>query len=151
MIYLLKSGGYYKIGFAENVEKRMEQYNTHNPSYQLIDITSGTRKDEANLHRILQRYKYKGEWYYPFDEVILVWLDYVNSKEPNITSYDYSGFGCRTESWLSSTIYDIAVKWGLEIEEKEIDKSTIGIREPNTYTIKGTLFTEEVAKLIFSK
>lgn len=41
MLYLIKSGNYIKIGYSENLEKRLQSYNTHNPNYQLIDTIEG--------------------------------------------------------------------------------------------------------------
>lgn len=60
MIYLLKSGKYLKVGYASNLKKRMEMYNTHNPNYELLCFSEGTQQDETKWHN---RYKpTRNEW-----------------------------------------------------------------------------------------
>lgn len=113
MLYLIESNGYLKIGFAKDVDKRMKQYATHNPEFNLIDATSGELSDETALHRELTPYRYKSEWYYFNKKVVQIWLEYVKSKEPKMCAYDYSFFGCRGEAnpALMDNIYEIAEKW----------------------------------------
>ena len=36
MVYLIQSGKYLKIGYAENLMSRLKTYDTHNPDYQLL-------------------------------------------------------------------------------------------------------------------
>jgi hypothetical protein len=43
MIYLLKSNNYYKVGYADNVESRLNAYKTHNPDFELIGVRQGTK------------------------------------------------------------------------------------------------------------
>ena len=120
MLYLIESSNYVKIGYAKDIVKRMRQYNTHNPEFNLIDVTNGELADETELHRKLKPYKYKNEWYYFDKEVVLIWLNYVKSKEPKMCAYDYSSFGGRGEEanpFVMNKIYDIAEEW----EEEEMN------------------------------
>lgn len=47
-IYYLRVGGYYKIGWASDLEKRMRNYY---PDTQLLAAHAGTRADEKRLHK----------------------------------------------------------------------------------------------------
>lgn len=79
MLYLIKSGTYLKIGYTYNVEKRMKQYETHNPDFILLDQAEGSLTDESYLHAVLKPYWIKNEWFYNCDEVIKVWNSYKNN------------------------------------------------------------------------
>ena len=79
MLYLIKSSTYLKIGYTYNVEKRMKQYETHNPDFVLLDTAQGSLRDEMELHAILKPYWIKNEWFYNCDEVIKVWNSYKNN------------------------------------------------------------------------
>lgn len=68
-VYLLESAGCYKIGIAENVEKRIRQLQTGNPhkitlkySCQVKDREQALRI-ESRFHEILRRFNKSGEWY----------------------------------------------------------------------------------------
>lgn len=141
MLYLLESSGFYKIGYAENVEKRMIAYYTHNPNVELLDQALGTKEDEARLHKILDKYRYKGEWFYAFDEVIYVWLDYVKLTDQKMCAYDYSSFGGRCE--IESSIYPLAEKW-----EEETEGEITEVRQPTTFTLRGCIFPENCRLLL---
>lgn len=86
MLYLVKSNSAIKIGSAEDVKKRMIEYKTHNPDFELLDIANGTIKEEKELHYKLKDYSYKNlrEWFIDCDEVRKVWNDYIlkNGKCP---------------------------------------------------------------------
>ena len=79
MLYLIKSSTYLKIGYTYNIEKRMKQYETHNPDFVLLDTAEGSLQDEENLHAVLKPYWIKNEWFYNCDEVIKVWNSYKNN------------------------------------------------------------------------
>ena len=59
MLYLVKSHSAIKIGSAEDVKKRMSEYKTHNPDFELLEIANGTVKEEKELHCKLKNYLYK--------------------------------------------------------------------------------------------
>ena len=68
-VYLLESASCYKIGIAENVEKRIRQLQTGNP-HKIYLIYSCPVEDrgealrtESSLHETLRRFNKSGEWY----------------------------------------------------------------------------------------
>jgi len=68
MIYLIKSNGFYKIGYTnglESLKKRMGSYKTHNPSYKLIGLSNGDKKKEKELHKLHKDYRVNNhsEWF----------------------------------------------------------------------------------------
>ena len=81
MLYLIKEFGkenkeYLKIGKADNINKRMQQYNTDCAEFELIDVFEGSLPEENLLHTILNKYKVKGEWMEYNEEIILLWKLY---------------------------------------------------------------------------
>lgn len=81
MLYLIKEYGkenkeYLKIGKADNINKRMQQYNTDCAEFELIDTFDGSLPEENLLHSILNKYKIKGEWMKYNEEIILLWKLY---------------------------------------------------------------------------
>lgn len=59
--YIIESQGYYKIGKAIDIDKRMKSYDTHNPMYKLVKVYEGNH--EKMLHK---KYKNKHshlEWF----------------------------------------------------------------------------------------
>lgn len=93
MLYLIKSGKYIKIGYAKDVLKRLKDYYTHNPDYQLLDTSEGNLKMEAFLHKILKPYQYRTEWFHNVPEIYDIWNDYKQTiidykSVPTILSLD---------------------------------------------------------------
>lgn len=81
MLYLIKEYGknnkeYLKIGKADNVNKRIQQYNTNCAEFELIDIFEGSIPEESLLHSFLEKYKIKGEWMEYNEEILLLWKLY---------------------------------------------------------------------------
>ena len=81
MLYLIKEYGkenkeYLKIGKADNVNKRMQQYNTNCAEFELIDTFEGSVPEESLLHSFLDKYKIKGEWMEYNEEILLLWKLY---------------------------------------------------------------------------
>ena len=81
MLYLIKEYGkenkeYLKIGKADNVNKRMQQYNTDCAEFELIDTFEGSLPEESLLHSFLEKYKIKGEWMEYNEEILLLWKLY---------------------------------------------------------------------------
>lgn len=80
-IYLLECGGKYKIGYSNNVERRMKQLDTRPFSLNLITkVYSDIAFDvEQRIHKMMSKYKVEGEWYdisfdfsaYDFSEFVL--------------------------------------------------------------------------------
>jgi hypothetical protein len=76
MLYLVKSGDYLKIGYTDNVYKRIRQYNTYNPDIEVLSIRFGNEEDEKKLHELLSEYNYKLEWFHYNNEVIDTFINY---------------------------------------------------------------------------
>lgn len=81
MLYLIKEYGknnkeYLKIGKADNVNKRIQQYNTNCAEFELIDTFEGSIPEESLLHSFLDKYKIKGEWMEYNEEILLLWKLY---------------------------------------------------------------------------
>lgn len=76
MIYLIKveykDVTLLKVGYAKSIKKRLDQYTTENPLFELLDYREGDRKLESLLHSLFKNYKFeKGrEWFY-YDEFIV--------------------------------------------------------------------------------
>lgn len=78
MIYLIESGDYYKIGYAENLEKRLKAYNTHNPDYKVVDTIEGSKYYETLLHKLCAEYNKRSEWFIKCNEVLILWNNFKN-------------------------------------------------------------------------
>jgi hypothetical protein len=55
-----------KVGLSRDVDRRMNNYRSHNPSAMLISTTAGVEYEEYNCHFFLSRngcHCYDGEWY----------------------------------------------------------------------------------------
>lgn len=61
MLYLIEDRDYLKIGYAGNIQNRMNNYKVENLYVKLIDIKLGTTIDEHNLHKLCETYHYNGE------------------------------------------------------------------------------------------
>lgn len=84
MIYYLKIQDYIKIGFTDNVEVRLKQYNGHLPiDAELLAVTHGDRNAEKNIHIKLTEYLHKGEWVKDCKEVrdFIDKLEVINHKD----------------------------------------------------------------------
>ena len=64
--------GYIKIGYANDVSSRFPNgCCTDNPySIQILTTSSGFFYHESELHRLLNAYIIRGEWFYPTPEVV---------------------------------------------------------------------------------
>lgn len=98
MLYLIKEYGknnkeYLKIGKADNIDKRIQQYNTNCAEFELIDTFEGSLPEENLLHSLLKKYKTKGEWMEYNEEILLLWKLYKNLrpkiKESILQQEDY--------------------------------------------------------------
>lgn len=81
MIYLIKSSDYLKVGFSDNFEKRLKSYRSDNPNFLILDtLESGTKQDENNLHKMMEKYLHYGEWFRLCPEVLEIWSSYTSHK-----------------------------------------------------------------------
>lgn len=62
-----------KIGFTTNPKARLEALQTGNPNaLSYLGVVKGTLSDERRLHRILERYRTRLEWFEPSEAVMYV-------------------------------------------------------------------------------
>lgn len=78
MLYLIKSSKYLKIGFTDNLEDRLKQYDTHNPDYELISTLNVAKRHEKRIQDLCMPYHYKLEWFYDVPEVRELFENYPN-------------------------------------------------------------------------
>lgn len=79
MIYFIKSGEFLKVGYSTDVPKRMKQYATHNPSFELLYIINGDQKLEKQIQSELSDYHFRLEWFY-MDDYVKYMIDYLKEK-----------------------------------------------------------------------
>lgn len=70
MVYLIQSCNFLKIGYTNDIVKRMKQYNTHNPGYSLLSIIEGDIEVEKRLHAKFSKLRYKNEWFCYNDAIL---------------------------------------------------------------------------------
>ena len=70
-LYLIQSNDYIKIGYTVNLEKRLKQYNTHNPEYKILYVREGTASDEYFLHKIFEKYLINDTEWMQYNEYII--------------------------------------------------------------------------------
>ena len=82
MIYFIKSSNYLKVGFSSDVPKRMKQYATHNPDFELLCIIAGDVKLERQIQAEMNQFHFKLEWFH-CDEHTLARIEYFKLKYAN--------------------------------------------------------------------
>ena len=99
MIYIIKSTDYLKVGYSqdeETLERRIINYNTHNPEYIILSVYEGSKNNEHDLHVLLSEYKYKSEWFLYNANVLTIIQRYIKNKKlkafdlGNINKYFYT-------------------------------------------------------------
>ncbi len=92
MLYFIKSGNYCKIGYTRDKEslfKRLRNYLSYNPSYQILDIRKGDKNAESHIHSLIPSDLYHyGEWCVWNKEIARLWLRFHNIS-PNESIDDY--------------------------------------------------------------
>ena len=76
-----------KIGYTENMDKRLESYLTENPECKLLDVIDGNRDAESKLHKKFDKFRYpkRKEWFYYDEEIVNnFYLDDIISDKNNI-------------------------------------------------------------------
>ena len=76
MLYLIRNDDKLKIGYTDDLERRLKQYNTHNPDYELIATRKGTAEFETFLHHRFKQYRIKGEWFIYNEDIIKDFYEY---------------------------------------------------------------------------
>lgn len=80
MIYLVQNEEFLKIGYTENLEERLKEYNTHNPNFELIGYREGTKEFEKFLHKRFENLKTRNEWFRYSEELIKDFLTYTDEN-----------------------------------------------------------------------
>ena len=76
MLYLLQTYGedfsLLKIGFSDNLDKRLKSYYECNPLVKILSTREGDRRLESFMHRYFREFKYpeRNEWFYYSDEIV---------------------------------------------------------------------------------
>lgn len=84
MIYLIKSFDYLKIGYTDDITKRLNAFNTTNPDFTLLETKEGTRDDEKVLHKLCKPWSHRNEWFKDVSEVRKFWNDYQETTEYDV-------------------------------------------------------------------
>ena len=90
MLYLIECDAYYKIGYTKNLENRLREYDTLNPSYKLLDFKEGSYEDETTLHKLCKKFLFKGEWFHKNDQILTTWNSYISTNSKG--AYDHIHF-----------------------------------------------------------
>ena len=56
-------GGYVKIGYTTNIDRRFEEIGAHMPGMRLLGHTRGTMAMEKKLHQRFAHLRERGEWF----------------------------------------------------------------------------------------
>lgn len=64
----LESGGPIKLGFSNNPERRITYFPLPEPLV-ILAKTPGFRVQEKRLHRQIEAYRHRGEWYRDCEEI----------------------------------------------------------------------------------
>jgi hypothetical protein len=68
-----------KIGYTKDIKARLQIIQSNNPEQiDILNIIMGTEKLESQIHNQLSKYKIRGEWYYPKQEVVNLMNQYVD-------------------------------------------------------------------------
>ena len=106
MLYLIRSftrsGTYLKVGFTDNIDRRMRDYLTENPGRELVSTRAGDLTEETRLHLYLTACGFKAgfleEWFIDCPGVLsgfhdrrekmdkMIW----RKRELVFTSFDFS-------------------------------------------------------------
>lgn len=92
MLYFIKSGNYCKIGYTRDqisLFTRLRNYLTYNPSYQILDLKSGDKLRESQIHSMIPpELHHYGEWFVWSKEIARLWLRLYNvNPEESIEEY----------------------------------------------------------------
>ena len=115
MLYLIKSGDYYKIGYTDNMYIRLKDYRTHNPDIHLIGMKEGTLEDESNYHKELSDYIIHGEWMQVPNEKIeqlkkdFIKVDIIPTRKESKKLSDFQKYKTYTEKDVNKESVDLKV------------------------------------------
>ena len=79
MVYFIESSGYLKVGFTTNIDNRLKQYATHNPSFKLLYLINGSEQTEKTIHKELKDYNFRLEWFH-IDDYVWYVVEFFRTK-----------------------------------------------------------------------
>lgn len=88
-VYFIQAGdnGAIKIGYTDNVNKRLKQIQTGNPyKLNLLKVINGNYETERTIHKLFSKDRLEGEWFTPTKE-LLKFID-IGIKDNETTSCD---------------------------------------------------------------
>lgn len=78
MLYLIKLDSYYKIGFSNDVKKRLKQLSPTHVEVELISTKFGNEQDEKTIHLLCEKFKVKNELFIIDKEVEQIFNTYTS-------------------------------------------------------------------------
>lgn len=141
MIYLIESGEYYKIGYTQDLDKRLKQYATHNPNVKLIDIQEGDTKDENNLHYMCKPFLVENEWFKKDPEILKIWEVYNKYIKPQVKLK--KRLSCEEAFLLQHHKSDIHIYKCQDVDKKKLRKIVDFINIPDSSDIDIVVYDGE--------
>ena len=102
MLYLIQLSNYLKIGYTNNLDKRLKHYETHNPDYVVLYTREGSQSNEALLHNLLKNYFINETEWMKYDSFIIECFN--NLVLPNINKVKSKSSAIQEES-LEDSFY----------------------------------------------
>lgn len=137
MIYLLeteyKDQKLYKIGYTDDISRRMKQHKTSNPMCELAMWKHGDTQDEANLHKLCEKWRYSTEWFLGIPEVKETFQNYVRGVTPipEVSSKPYLRRNAEFSYEVPNSDLEFRVKeleYKLKIAELELENLKLRYR-----------------------
>ena len=87
IVYFIRSGGYIKIGWTSNLDKRMKAYP---PDTTLLAVMPGTRKDERAIHKRFAHLLTHGREWFPLAPQITEYIGQVTRQHGPPPTVDFA-------------------------------------------------------------
>jgi hypothetical protein len=132
MIYFIEHAGWIKVGYASDVERRLKELRTANPSFARLGIMNGERGHEKTIHDSLVEFRGEGEWF---------------KDCPQVREYLMRAMRDGVEEWKPEfpsthlpSMWDGRAKRLCEIIIGSAPKSDFGLMEQELSSPRGTLW-----------
>lgn len=82
-VYVFECGGYYKIGYSKDVERRIKELDNRPHKLNVVCVSKyldNAFKVEQELHRKLIQYKLDGEWYDLPDNTLVTVCEFIKRQ-----------------------------------------------------------------------
>jgi hypothetical protein len=85
-----ETGGPVKIGYSDDVSKRLKGLQTGHPDNLIILFAyPGSQNDEKAIHERLNNHRLRGEWFRPDNELFLVIEEYKVKPLPQVSDFEF--------------------------------------------------------------